>query len=217
MDAYCQKLVGRYYYLLGIDPNFRILADDTEKQLLKDQVWNTVREDLYGNDDDGSFARLTENFSNDRSDDGLADLIYRLDEFANVTDDPDGWLNDVTAFYDLDGKSLYDSDFYQSNVAPKLIEMFSKMKMNHKFMIQLAQHGLLDKDEKGFTDQLHMIKNQEQTISGLTMYDDIRKALREIEFINLPKLSKPEGEQKFFHAQIGDLNKQNKKRFYKFP
>ena len=216
MDAYCQKLVGRYYYLLGIDPNFRILADDTEKQLLKDQVWNTVREDLYGNDDDGSFARLTENFSNDRSDDGLADLIYRLDEFANVTDDPDGWLNDVTAFYDLDGKSLYDSDFYQSNVAPKLIEMFSKMKMNHKFMIQLAQHGLLDKDEKGFTDQLHMIKNQEQTISGLTMYDDIRKALREIEFINLPKLSKPEGEQKFFHAQIGDLNKQNKKDFTNF-
>ena len=56
MDAYCQKLVDRYYYLLGIDPNFRILADDTEKALLKDQVWDAVREDLYGNDDDGSFA-----------------------------------------------------------------------------------------------------------------------------------------------------------------
>lgn len=216
MDAYCQKLVGRYYYLLGIDPNFRILADDTEKQLLKDQVWDAVREDLYGNDVDGSFARLTENFSNDRSDDGLADLIYQLDEFANVTENPDGWLNDVTAFYDLGGKSLYDSDFYQTNVEPKLVEVFSKLKLNHKYMIQLAQHGVLDKDEKAFTDQLDMIKNYEQGISTYTSFDDIRKALMELELIKLPTLSKPEGEQKFFHAQIKDINDQNKKDFKAF-
>ena len=144
MDAYCQKLVGRYYYLLGIDPNFRILADDTEKQLLKDQVWDSLREDLYGQDDDGSFARLTENFSNDRSDDGLANLIYRLDEFANVTDDPDGWLDDAAEFYDLGEKPLLESDFYQQSIAPKISDVLEKFKLNDQYMLQLAQQAGLE-------------------------------------------------------------------------
>ncbi|KRK87603.1 helicase-exonuclease AddAB subunit AddA [Lentilactobacillus sunkii] len=217
MDAYCQKLVGRYYYLLGIDPNFRILADDTEKQLLKDQVWDTVREDLYGNDEDGSFARLTENFSSDRSDDGLADLIYRLDEFANVTDDPEGWLDDATAFYDLGGKSLFESDFYRTNIAPKIDEVFARIELNHEYMIKLAQSGLLDKDEKAFGDQLKAITSLQETIAKLSSFDAIREALLGFEFIKLPSLSKPQGDQKFYHEQIKEINNQNKddwKAFY---
>ena len=215
MDAYCQKLVGRYYYLLGIDPNFRILADDTEKALLKDQVWDAVREDLYGNDDDGSFARLTENFSNDRSDDGLADLIYRLDEFTNVTDDPEGWLDDVTNFYDLDGKSLYESDFYQTNIAPKVNEVFTRIKLNHRYIIQLARGGDLVEDEKAFTDQLNIITSLQSSISKLTTFDGIREALQGFEFVKLPTLSKPQGDQKAYHTQIKDLNNQNKTDFGK--
>ena len=217
MDAYCQKLVGRYYYLLGIDPNFRILADDTEKQLLKDQVWDTVREDLYGNDEDGSFARLTENFSSDRSDDGLADLIYRLDEFANVTDDPEGWLDDATAFYDLGGKSLFESDFYRTNIAPKIDEVFARIELNHEYMIKLAQSGLLDKDEKAFGDQLKAITSLQEAIAKLSSFDAIREALLGFEFIKLPSLSKPQGDQKFYHEQIKEINNQNKadwKAFY---
>ena len=216
MDAYCQKLVGRYYYLLGIDPNFRILADDTEKQLLKDQVWGAVREDLYGSDEDGSFARLTENFSNDRSDDGLAELIYRLDEFANVTDNPDGWLNDVTAFYDLGGKSLYDSEFYQRNVAPKIDEAFTKLKINHQYMIKLAQNGGLDKDEKVFTDQLESIEALQKAISNCSSFDDVSKSLTSFEFAKLPRLTKPKGDQKLFHGQISAINQQTKKDFGAF-
>ncbi len=216
MDAYCQKLVGRYYYLLGIDPNFRILADDTEKQLLKDQVWGAVREDLYGNDEDGSFARLTENFSNDRSDDGLADLIYRLDEFANVTDDPDGWLNAVTDFYDLGGKPLYASEFYQKNFAPKIAEAFTKLKINHQYMIKLAQNGALDKDEKAFTDQLADIEALQKAVSNCTSFDDVRKSLTGFEFADLPRLNKPQGEQKQFHGQISAINQQTKKDFNAF-
>ncbi len=204
MDAYCQKLVGRYYYLLGIDPNFRILADDTEKALLKDQVWDAVREDLYGNDDDGSFARLTENFSNDRSDDGLADLIYRLDEFTNVTDDPEGWLDDVTNFYDLDGKSLYESDFYQTNIAPKVNEVFTRIKLNHRYIIQLARGGDLVEDEKAFTDQLNIITSL-QTLNFKTY--NIWRVLREatagiLNLLNYRPLSKPQAIKRSYHTQI---------------
>ncbi|GAF37700.1 UvrD-helicase domain-containing protein [Lentilactobacillus farraginis] len=101
MDAYCQKLVARYYYILGIDPNFRVLSDNTEIQLLKEQVWDNVREDLYGEDKDHSFADLTENFSNDRSDDGLTDVVFQMDAFANVNEDPDKWLNDAASFYKI--------------------------------------------------------------------------------------------------------------------
>ena len=49
-------------------------------------------EDLYANDESGLFARLTENFSGDRSDDGLAELVQQTYTFANATPDPAAWL-----------------------------------------------------------------------------------------------------------------------------
>lgn len=211
MDAYCQKLVGRYYYLLGIDPNFRILADDTEKQLLKDQVWDSLREDLYGQDDDGSFARLTENFSNDRSDDGLANLIYRLDEFANVTDDPDGWLDDAAEFYDLGEKPLLESDFYQQSIAPKISDVLEKFKLNDQYMLQLAQQAGLEKDEKFLTEQLPLIDDLKKQLQAMLAFDDVRTTLTSFEFTKIPQLRKAEPEQKATHEQIKELNEQNKK------
>ncbi|WP_279404124.1 UvrD-helicase domain-containing protein [Secundilactobacillus kimchicus] len=39
MDAFCQRIVERYYYLIDLDPVFRILADASEGALLREEVW----------------------------------------------------------------------------------------------------------------------------------------------------------------------------------
>lgn len=68
-------MIRKYYYLIHIDPVFRLLTDETEITLLKEDVWEDVREKLYG-DKQKEFYELTENFSNDRNDEGLTKLIF---------------------------------------------------------------------------------------------------------------------------------------------
>lgn len=70
-------------------------------------------------------------------------------------------------------------------------------------------------DEKAFTDQLNIITSLQSSISKLTTFDGIREALQGFEFVKLPTLSKPQGDQKAYHTQIKDLNNQNKTDFGK--
>ncbi|WP_268912138.1 helicase-exonuclease AddAB subunit AddA [Lentilactobacillus sp. SPB1-3] len=213
MDAYCQKLVTRYYYLLGIDPNFRILADRTEMALLRDQVWSDVREELYTNDDDGTFADLTENFSNDRSDDGLTEIIYKMNDFANVNDNPEKWLRSAADFYDVDpAVGLAGSDFYQNYVLPEITNTLTNMKMNVDLAIKYSQIGDNSKDEDTFaglsTSLQHLID-----IAGQSSFDEYRKAIKEFPIPNLPTISrKADEEQKRYHTQSGKIKTDLKKQ-----
>lgn len=101
MDAFCQQIVERYYYLIDLDPVFRILGDATESALLQEEVWDDVREDLYATDDDGQFQELVANFSSDRSDDGLTTVVSDVFRFMGAKPDPDDWLAHLGDTYAL--------------------------------------------------------------------------------------------------------------------
>lgn len=115
LDAFCQKVVANNYFTIDLDPNFRILTDQTEQLMLREQVWDDLRESLYQNDDNFEFATLTENFSNDRSDDGLTEAVMKIYDFAQVNQDPVKWLDHLTDFYDV-GTDLSTSNLYQNHL-----------------------------------------------------------------------------------------------------
>ena len=50
MDAFTQKLVTQYGYTLGISPNFRILQDKSEQDLLKNDVFDDLFTDYRTGD-----------------------------------------------------------------------------------------------------------------------------------------------------------------------
>ncbi|MFD1125393.1 helicase-exonuclease AddAB subunit AddA [Lentilactobacillus raoultii] len=213
MDAYCQKLVGRYYYILGIDPNFRVLSDSTEIQLLKEQVWDNVREDLYGQDVDHSFAELTENFSNDRSDDGLTNVIFQMDDFANVNENPDDWLAKTATFYDIGDGGLIKSDLYQRLIKPEIDATFKRLVMSHQAIIQLAQQAELPKVEALFTDQLATIQRLAEQMNQADSWDDLRTLLTGFSFasMNKARLRKDTDDyQKQLYEQVKTTNKKMK-------
>ncbi len=41
---FCLTVIRRYYYLIDIDPVFRMLTDETETILMKEDVWDELRE-----------------------------------------------------------------------------------------------------------------------------------------------------------------------------
>ncbi|MBQ0836639.1 helicase-exonuclease AddAB subunit AddA [Lactiplantibacillus pentosus] len=119
LDAFCLRIIQRYYYVIDLDPVFRLLTDNTEGLLIRDQVWDAVREQLYKKDG-AKFDLLTANFSNDRSDDGLSRLIFRLFDFAQSTPKPQEWLDGLTKPYQIDDGPLTSSAFYQQQLLPLL-------------------------------------------------------------------------------------------------
>lgn len=210
MDAYCQKLVARYYYILGIDPNFRVLSDNTEIQLLKEQVWDNVREELYGQDADGTFAALTENFSSDRNDDGLTNVVFQMDEFANVNPDPDAWLASAANFYEIGDAGLLGSDLYKSLIAPQIAAAFKRLILTHEAIIKVSQDAELEKHELLFFDQLTKIQDIQRKVDSAKNWDDLRQLLINIEFFSLNKARIPK-DAPDYQKQAGNQIKNLKK------
>lgn len=62
MDAFCQKLVNQYGYLMGISPIFRIMTDESEQDILKKQVYTDLFAKYMQGDHAQVFQKLVRNF-----------------------------------------------------------------------------------------------------------------------------------------------------------
>ncbi|TPR38985.1 helicase-exonuclease AddAB subunit AddA [Apilactobacillus micheneri] len=217
LDAFCQKIVQNYYYIINLDPNFRLLADQTESQMLKEQVWENVREDLYANDKDDSFAQLTENFSDDRSDDGLTNLVFKTYDYANVNQDPIEWLKQTPNIYDIGAGSITDSDFYQKHLLPIIENEVAQQKLSFESAKTVAEDNGLEKEAACV--QLD-IEAMQQLLDSLKQnkWDDLRKTFSEVKFKSFPRTNKDYDDvDKATHDRIKNIRNDAKKAFQKLP
>ena len=114
LHSFCLDVIRKYYYLIDIDPGFRI-ADSTEAQLLRDEVLDELFEEEYGKPDNEHFFRLVDSFTNDRSDLALMDIIRDLYDFARANPSPEKYLKDIVNMYDVDSVSnLEELPFMES-------------------------------------------------------------------------------------------------------
>ncbi|TYR77844.1 helicase-exonuclease AddAB subunit AddA [Rossellomorea vietnamensis] len=107
LHSFCLEVIRKYYYLIDIDPGFRIL-DDTEGELLRDEVLDELFEEEYGKEGNDSFYKLVDTFTNDRSDAALQDMIRKLYDFSRSHPDPDAWLGNLVDMYDVEEEGSID-------------------------------------------------------------------------------------------------------------
>lgn len=119
IHAFCLTVIRRFYYLIDLDPVFRMMTDETETILMKEDVWDELRENFYAQNRE-EFFRLTANFSNDRSDEGLTDLVFSLYEFARANPAPTKWLSDLPKHYQATD-DLTDSSLYMDYLHPVVL------------------------------------------------------------------------------------------------
>ena len=93
MDSFTQKFLTKHGYLLDLAPNFRILQNESEQLLLKNEVFRQVFEHHYQGKDKDNFSRLVKNFAG-RSKDarGLRKQVYMIYDFLQSTSNPQAWL-----------------------------------------------------------------------------------------------------------------------------
>ena len=95
MDSFTQKFLAKHGYLLDLAPNFRILQNESEQLLLKNEVFRQVFESHYQDKEQGKFSQLVKNFAG-RSKDarGLRKQVYMIYDFLQSTSNPQAWLEE---------------------------------------------------------------------------------------------------------------------------
>lgn len=176
IHAFCLKLIKRYYYLIDLDPQFRLLTDETERLLLQEDVWHEVSEELYKNAEEkvpgrASFSELVLNFSSDRDDQGLDDLILRLYEIANAQPEPEKWLQKLPDNYDLGSGSLLESNFYQQQLKPLVIEKLNQFIQDYRELVTRASDNGLNQAAEVIKSDEELMHQLLSSLGGITVSD----------------------------------------------
>ena len=119
MDSFTQKFLGKHGYLIDIAPNFRILQNESEQLLLKNEVFHQVFEEHYQGENKEKFSRLVKNFAGRGKDErGLRQQVYKIYDFLQSTSSPQKWLNESFL------KGFEEADF--ANEKDKLTEQIKQ-------------------------------------------------------------------------------------------
>lgn len=111
LHSFCLQVVRKYYYLINIDPSFRI-ADQTEGQLLIDEVLDDMFEEEYSLENNEEFFDLVDRYTSDRNDLELQTLIRELYFFSRSHPTPTVWLDELATMYqDNKGKDINSLPF----------------------------------------------------------------------------------------------------------
>ena len=98
IDAFCQTVLRQYFYLLDIDPNFRVLSDENEKFLLMDDVLSEVLLSWYEKGDP-RFLDCADLFSSKYQDQQLRKTVAALYNFTRSLAFPDDFLRHLADPY----------------------------------------------------------------------------------------------------------------------
>ncbi|WP_407350130.1 helicase-exonuclease AddAB subunit AddA [Lactococcus garvieae] len=172
MDSFTQKLLRENFNRVDIDPNFRILADQTESDLLKQEVFDDLVEQYLSEQteiketakiDKKTFEKLIKNFSKDRNIKGFQSVVYTVYNFASATENPENWLKN---------EFLKSFAFYQK--FSDLPESFSQdVALQLEAFILDLQKALAEKNLTGKTLEKAQIvvDNQEHLLGSLARRD----------------------------------------------
>ncbi|WP_029595958.1 helicase-exonuclease AddAB subunit AddA [Exiguobacterium chiriqhucha] len=101
IHSFCLEVIRENYYLLDLDPAFKI-AEERDLVLLQDDVLEDVLEDAYGEQDQAFFA-LIDAYTSDRGDSEIEELILGLYHYARTLPDPEAYLDELVSLYQFDG------------------------------------------------------------------------------------------------------------------
>ena len=90
IHGFCSHVIQNYYYMIGLDPGYR-LAEEDELGLLEEDVLKELLEEEY-QAASPAFLQLMDAFSPGRSDSTMISLIRRICAYALSAPDPAAWL-----------------------------------------------------------------------------------------------------------------------------
>ncbi|KQL18624.1 helicase-exonuclease AddAB subunit AddA [Cytobacillus solani] len=178
LHSFCLELIRKYYYLIDMDPSFRI-ADETEAQLLRDEVLEELFEEEYGREGNDAFFQLVDTFTNDRSDLALQDIIRELYDFARANPSPEQYLDSIVHMYDVDETTnIEELPFVQSLLHDIELQLQGAKQLLEQGLAMTKLPGGPAPRAENFIDDLHVVQTliDAKKDSWTTLYAAIQAA-----------------------------------------
>lgn len=102
VDKFCEKIISRYFYVLGIDPSFSII-DEPQAAVYQNRAITVVFDKLLKQDDE-DFLGLVECYAEKRNFAKLFTLVIGVNEFLKQNPNLDEFEKKILAVYDADLK-----------------------------------------------------------------------------------------------------------------
>ena len=118
ISSYCLGLVKENFALLGISPKVRVL-DETESAVILRRVTDELIHQGY-DEEDSSFLLLADNFTGDKNDEKLADVMMNLYKTLQVVLGREELLKDCSKRLRQDGETTRNDGFFQSEMGKEL-------------------------------------------------------------------------------------------------
>lgn len=134
MDSFTQKFLGKHGYLIDIAPNFRILQNESEQLILKNEVFHQVFEEHYQGEHKEKFSSLVKNFAGRGKDErGLRQQVYKIYDFLQSTSSPQKWLSNsfLKGFEEADFANEKDKQTEQIKQALWDLESFLRYHLDN--------------------------------------------------------------------------------------
>ena len=95
VDSFCAEMVREFFHLLDLSPDFKIVTDKQEEQLISASL-NEVLTQAF---EEGSVGSLADAFAGERDDRRLMDMVLSLYRFMQSHPFPERWLSEKVAMY----------------------------------------------------------------------------------------------------------------------
>lgn len=219
LHSFCLKVIERYYYLIDFDPVFRQLTDDTEIELIKEDIWDDLLEKLY-EEADADFIQFMQAYAGDRNDDNITQMVFQLHEFSRANENPDEWLASLTDLYNIPNGNLEEANIYKNYVKKQFID-----ELNH--LIQLIDQALsLANYDEHLEKQITILENEKNQYETALKYLEEDRLEDCYKFVNTgykfqtfrgPTKSKtPDDIVNLFKNELKQLRNDAKKDYQKF-
>ncbi|SMC95747.1 DNA helicase/exodeoxyribonuclease V, subunit A [Sporomusa malonica] len=158
LHAFCQSLVRQYFYLLDIEPNFRI-ANETEITLIKSDVLESVFEEGY-TQAEPEFLTLIDHYGDEDGDNSLAGLVLKLHNFSCSHPWPEYWLDGLTAAFNLPPEAEFDTTPWSALVRDKIMLDWEDARQSlAALMIEAGKPGNPAAYARTFAEDINLIDN----------------------------------------------------------
>lgn len=184
IDGFALKLIESYYYTIDLDPAFRLVADNAEVTLFKQQVLDSLFDELYDDKHPDHLALMAavNNFASVSRDQKLKDIILKLADFDAARPKEDNWLDSLAAGADenqpLDQQRAYQS-YLTEQVRPAVVGALTELP---EALSAVEGEG----DEKKFQQVATALLEREAYLKNLLTlldndapYEDLRAAIQQ--------------------------------------
>lgn len=195
IDGFCQRLIKRYYYVIGLDPQYR-MSNDVEQQLLKDQVYNQLENQGMGGQlttvTKEQFVQLAANFADPTSNvgEGLQEVVEALYEKSDAQANPDQWLDQLDRDYDFPtDQDVTASHYYRDTLQPLFTETLQQAIDDMTRAVKIAT-------DLGFEDQAGQMSQEQAQLQTIQQqlktanWDKLQVLVKADIFKRLPSVSR---------------------------